>query len=117
MELKSKAPRSYPTRVGVQPTMSKSPISPTRSHQPRVSTRELDQYLYLRQKRGEKATEVSDDTENVIQPIASADVTPTTFVTTDMVPQSTESYGPGDPRANPAGSLVSMSSGFLPPPK
>ena len=117
MVLQPKAPRSYPTRVGVQPTMGRSPISPTRSHQPRVSTRELDQYLYLRKQRMEHRSEVSDDTENVIEPIASADVTPTTFVTTDMVPQSTESYGPGDPRANPAGSLVNYSSGFLPPPK
>lgn len=117
MVLKYRTRQTYPTNVGIQPIQPKSATPPASATKPpRVSLREIQGYEYLRQLAEQQRQEDVDRLDQAVGPIASADISPTTFITTDIVPQSVESYGPDDPRANPAGSLVSAQSGFLPPP-
>ena len=116
--LKYRTRQTYSTQVG------KQPIKPTNETKPqarapqtiKVSDREIAGYQFLKQQAEMARQEDTDIRDQVINPIATAEISPTTFITTDIVATSLDSYGPGDPRANPAGNLVSAQSGFLPPP-
>jgi hypothetical protein len=110
--------KSYSSQVGRQPIKPSAKVSPPRAFAgpAKVTDREIQGYQFLKQQQEQAREEETDTRDQLLSGIATADISPTTFITTDIVPQSVESYGPTDPRANPAGSLVSAASGFLPPP-
>src|ERR1019366_8094349 len=118
MPLKFRTSKSYSSRVGKQPVTPGSHVSPPRvfAKPANITDREIQGYQFLKQQAEFARQEDTDTRDQVIGPIATADISPTTFITTAITQQSLQSYGPGDPRANPAGNLVSAQSGFLPPP-
>jgi hypothetical protein len=84
---------------------------------PRNLSSEIDAYNFLAQLDEQNRQEAKQALEQNLGPITTSDLQPTIFKTSDIVVQSTDSFGPSDPRSNPQQAQApGQTGGFLPPP-
>jgi hypothetical protein len=116
-KLKFRSTKRHPSEVGKQPSSGRR-VSPRPPSRPASLELTFDSEIeFLKERKEYEKEEDQDAIDERIGPIASANLSPATFQTTAVTPQSTESYSPDDPRANPVvAASPGATGGFLPAP-